>query len=1640
MSSSAAALTTEDHADLYNNNIINIMMHGHHFYGTHPMSNGQNRRTGAAHHHGGQAHGHGGQHRGGGGGGQEIILHPALFGHHSPASGPRRPVPNLLPRGPPHYNPPLLGPRPSMGPPPPPSSSGPDPFVEEQIEMLAEKIEGLEGELRYAWRALDVLSQEYVKMWQRLEKMEGLLSEQQTVITQLIDLYSADSSDGGLGSNGLKSGATSPTSIKSSQVPDENFYKALNAVHGEANTEMQLALSASQSIDDLMNSEDEDDEDEGSGKVVLPPANRSSSGYSKQGTFADFLKGFDKNGKPKQSTTRSRRRGSQGSDSDVDAKSVTSSIRSSLSANTVKSEDVGDFPLPGELSPGYENATPPTPPTISQYPKKKKKQQTRSSPPTQLPPQQQQQSKMKKSRAGKLSSSANTAEDKNSSSSPLKVIGGKYSFSVTDKGASDRRGGGPPPPPSETAGVPSSLPVEPLGSPQVANGKSLYPSLQTAMRPQNQQQQQQQQQSGSKRSKKKSAAMTAYSEDVDPHYQEQQQQPLTPTSSTPGGGDKSRKLSLKEKRKLRAERNTGETPRDLDLTAASEAVTSGMSSTLVQPQQTTSNNNNAKGSGNKGHFVAPGLSPQQLQSGVYSPTTTSGGGGGPPGHIGTKSASESDQSVSPIKMDSAAEAVAGGGSNGSSSTSNSNGVLMRTTSREFAVSRALGKYREKQKKVHGTHQLQQNQQQQGVGQHRPTSIGSNSDSQEDLDKTPKSSPPRISMIEEDEFDDQEEDLVEAEIGGGEQSVDSPNGRAEAELADLGAKLAQFGDSMRPFETFTETSTDEAEANQQLQQQQQSSSVIVPESSSSEEVLESDRGQEGHQQHDEQQQQQKPALQRRSSEDIKMEMAAIKAEKAAAEAAKQAEKAAKEATKQAAGVAKSAFGLFGASKFGKLAMGAAASAAQAAKDVQQQQQQQQQHGQLRSGATSRASSAGMGPGSSRRQSTEESIDTDDEWYRHEIRELEQIEYEKKLESVRPSASINEKMNHVFIELSATVPKTELEACQAFDREQKSKQATFGPPPRPTAESAGALLLAGGLPAAATTEAIYTSTSEDEDHKKVIMRFQSSAEDYDAEDSRDESSHAKRKGRKGHSESSENDSEATQSGPDSLMEDTGNSSDNLVLDSSDPNQPPHRTRRKSSQPKASKIGINIKQANQQLGGPPPASKSSSSVEATASGGGLHGSQGSLSSSQKSHRKGSNGSGNNSAGSSNGSRKSQRSVKQQQQNSSSGNGNGNNVVAENQNTTNVTKVEGMPGPDEYDDEEYDEDEYGTGGYYDENGEWVEASGYYDENGDWVETGGYYDESGEWVEYAGYYDENGDWIDVEVPEEIPDQSQYYQDSGGGTDAPGDPGGGGGELPKIPEEPAIAAPAPADQSQQQQNKTGYFLANRGVAVFPQTQTPPRQKFELQTMESIEGTLTHTSESYNDTHHQELTAEDTEDTTEIGGEAEPETDDDDDELEDERMDSLGPDFDPDPGGSDDLESRSRSERSRSQRSRSDHTLIDQDESSPHDEDQEISMGSGKMQIKDHTNNQNHTSENTNKDQEDFINEDDIIDENNENNINNTTNSGDEDMPSLASIMAKRKGQGWNALKKTLADRREEIMQMVRLISKCCIICKKKLFD
>jgi len=66
--------------------------------------------------------------------------------------------------------------------------------IGDYMERLGTRLGILETELKYAWRALDLLSQEYVKMWERLEKLEVLLCEQQTVITQLLDFYSTEES------------------------------------------------------------------------------------------------------------------------------------------------------------------------------------------------------------------------------------------------------------------------------------------------------------------------------------------------------------------------------------------------------------------------------------------------------------------------------------------------------------------------------------------------------------------------------------------------------------------------------------------------------------------------------------------------------------------------------------------------------------------------------------------------------------------------------------------------------------------------------------------------------------------------------------------------------------------------------------------------------------------------------------------------------------------------------------------------------------------------------------------------------------------------------------------------------------------------------------------------------------------------------------------------------------------------------------------------------------------------------------------------------------------------------------------------------------------------------------------------------
>lgn len=69
------------------------------------------------------------------------------------------------------------------------SDANVDHVINEYMERLGTRLNILETELKYAWRALDLLSQEYIKMWERLEKLEGLLYEQQSVISQLMSFY-----------------------------------------------------------------------------------------------------------------------------------------------------------------------------------------------------------------------------------------------------------------------------------------------------------------------------------------------------------------------------------------------------------------------------------------------------------------------------------------------------------------------------------------------------------------------------------------------------------------------------------------------------------------------------------------------------------------------------------------------------------------------------------------------------------------------------------------------------------------------------------------------------------------------------------------------------------------------------------------------------------------------------------------------------------------------------------------------------------------------------------------------------------------------------------------------------------------------------------------------------------------------------------------------------------------------------------------------------------------------------------------------------------------------------------------------------------------------------------------------------------
>lgn len=64
-----------------------------------------------------------------------------------------------------------------------------DYIISDYMERLGTRLNILETELKYAWRALDLLSQEYVRMWDRLERLEALLADQQGVISTLLDFY-----------------------------------------------------------------------------------------------------------------------------------------------------------------------------------------------------------------------------------------------------------------------------------------------------------------------------------------------------------------------------------------------------------------------------------------------------------------------------------------------------------------------------------------------------------------------------------------------------------------------------------------------------------------------------------------------------------------------------------------------------------------------------------------------------------------------------------------------------------------------------------------------------------------------------------------------------------------------------------------------------------------------------------------------------------------------------------------------------------------------------------------------------------------------------------------------------------------------------------------------------------------------------------------------------------------------------------------------------------------------------------------------------------------------------------------------------------------------------------------------------------
>ncbi|KAI5651586.1 hypothetical protein NE865_00830 [Phthorimaea operculella] len=127
-----------------------------------------------------------------------------------------------------------------------------DYIIADYMERLGTRLNILETELKYAWRALDLLSQEYVRMWERLERLETLLADQQGVISTLLDFYTCRNSSRDpmsrlevireiLGNGTIEDGIEEGLDIGRSSIlldqqdetmeSNEAFYKSLNQAY-----------------------------------------------------------------------------------------------------------------------------------------------------------------------------------------------------------------------------------------------------------------------------------------------------------------------------------------------------------------------------------------------------------------------------------------------------------------------------------------------------------------------------------------------------------------------------------------------------------------------------------------------------------------------------------------------------------------------------------------------------------------------------------------------------------------------------------------------------------------------------------------------------------------------------------------------------------------------------------------------------------------------------------------------------------------------------------------------------------------------------------------------------------------------------------------------------------------------------------------------------------------------------------------------------------------------------------------------------------------------------------------------------------------------------------------------------------------